>query len=97
MEKSIKTETAEDFAYVFIVHGCVPEFQPHVSFRRVKHFQTANRKIIKCPYCRSTFTVIDADERVELYQLPKKSEVVCHDSMPCQTCRNTVGIVYASA
>jgi hypothetical protein len=39
---------------------------------------------------------VDEGERVELYQLPKKSEVVCHDSMPCQTCRNTVGIVYAS-
>jgi uncharacterized protein with PIN domain len=96
MEEAIANKTAEDIAYVFFVHGCVPEFMPHTAFRRVKHFQTANRKIIKCPFCQNTFTTIDENEKVELYRHPKKANVIYHDFLSCRTCRNTVGIIYAS-
>jgi uncharacterized protein with PIN domain len=90
-------EMKQDAAYVYLVHGVVPEFMPHFAFRREKHFGTAGRKIIKCPHCRNVFTTVDADERVELYQHSKKAEVSYHASMPCHTCRKIVGIVYAGA
>jgi uncharacterized protein with PIN domain len=95
METNIRTEAVEDVTYVFVVHGCVAEFLPHTACRRMKHFQTANRKIIRCPYCRNAFTTVDEDERVELYQHPKKKSVVYHSAMSCRTCHSVVGIVYA--
>jgi hypothetical protein len=67
-------ETSESVLYVYLVHGIVPEFMPHVSFRRVKHFQTAGRKIIKCPHCRQTFTTVDADEAVQA-ELERRSSI----------------------
>ena len=82
--------------YVYYVYGTVPELMPHMAFRRMKHFETAGRKIIKCPHCRRAFTTVDADEKVELRMQPGKAKVECDQSMPCMTCRRVVGIIYAS-
>jgi hypothetical protein len=101
MEETKRIDTThdptEEVAYVYVVHGSVPEFMPHTAFRREKHFQTVRRKIIKCPYCRNAFTTVDDNERVELYRHSKKASVIYHDSMPCRTCHGVVGIIYSSA
>jgi hypothetical protein len=93
----MENEVQEQVSYAYHVYGIVPEFMPHVAFRRAKHFQTAGQKIIKCPHCRKTFTTIDATDKVELYQYSRKATVIYHETMPCRTCRRVVGIIYAGA
>jgi hypothetical protein len=99
MENEIRAgpEISEDVSYIFFVYGIVPEFMPHFAFRREKHFTTVGRKIIKCPYCRKTFTTVDETEKIELYQYSRKEQVICHETMPCKTCHKQVGIIYAIA
>ena len=82
-----------------LVYGVVPEFMPHLTFRREKHYKTAGTKIIKCPYCGEVFTVVEATAKLELIRYPKKSNtgVKWHKAMPCKTCHNVVGIIYIAA
>jgi len=97
MEIRIEDVNMEGSRFFYRVYGVVPEFMPRTAFRREKHFKTANKKIIKCPYCRKTFTVVDEDDKVELYKHSKKAAVIYHDSMSCRTCHNIVGIIYVAA
>ena len=97
MEIKIEDVDMKNTRFVYFVHGFVPEFIPGTAFRREKHFKTAHKKIIKCPYCRKTFTTVDEDEKIELYCHSKKATVIYHKEMPCKTCNKIVGIVYASA
>ena len=97
MEVKIDDVNINELGFVYFVSGCVPEFMPHLAFRRVKHFNTEKKKIIKCPYCRNTFTTVDENDRVELFCHSKKATVIYHQTMPCKTCRNVVGIIYATA
>ena len=82
-----------------IVYGHVPEFMPHVAHRRDKHYKADGTKAIKCPYCREIFVVVEMAAKLDLIRYPRKdkSKVKWHKSMPCKTCRNEVGIIYASA
>ena len=86
-----------DEIFVFFVYGHTPEFMPHVATRKDKHFDVKDKKIVKCPYCRKVFATIDKTERVELYRHTTKSKGKVHTSMSCQTCRSTVGVIYACA
>ena len=97
MELRIEDVDMANALFVYVVHGFVPEFMPRTAFRREKHFQTVNKKIIKCPYCRNTFRTVDENEKIELYCHSKKAAVIYHDSMPCKTCHNIVGIIYSVA
>lgn len=83
--------------YVYIVYGIVPEFMPRIAYRREKHFKTENKKIIKCPYCRSTFTTVDQAVKVEIYRHSVKTKETYHDSVPCRNCHNKVGIIFSTA
>ena len=97
MEVMIEDVDMDNTGFVYYVYGVVPEFMPHFAFRREKHFKTVKKKIIKCPYCRNTFTTVDENDRVELFCHSKKATVIYHQTMPCKTCRNVVGIIYATA
>jgi hypothetical protein len=81
--------------YAYCVYGNVPEFMPNFAFKRDKHFSTFGKKIIKCPYCRKTFTTIDITDKVEIHPHSKKAKVVFHEVIPCKTCNSVVGIIYA--
>lgn len=85
--------------YAIIVYGIVPEFMPHRAFRRDKHYKAADTKIIKCPFCRETLTVVEVTAKLELirYSHKVKSKVNWHKSMPCGSCRKPVGIIYHAA
>jgi len=80
-----------------IVYGCVPEFMPHCAFRRAKHYNTAGKKEIKCPYCGKLFRIVDKDEKLELIRYPRKAKIQWHRAIPCQICRNEIGIIYVAA
>jgi len=82
-----------------LVHGIVPELMPCVAFRREKHYETAGKKIIKCPYCGEVFTIVESTAKLELIRYPKKAQakIPWHKGMSCKSCRNVVGIIYASA
>ncbi|MCL2083320.1 MAG: hypothetical protein FWH04_08835 [Oscillospiraceae bacterium] len=97
MELELDNLNPEEVSFVYLVYNCVPEFMPHMAFRREKHFKTIEKKTIKCPYCRKAFTTVDATDKVELYCHSRKTEGKYHASIACKTCRNQVGIVYASA
>jgi len=88
----------KDDLCAIIVYGIVPEFMPHIAFRREKHYKTAGKKVIKCPYCSETFTVVEATAKLELicYPQKKQTKVKWHKSMPCGKCRKVVGIIYAA-
>ena len=83
--------------FVYVVHGHMPEFIPCVATRRNKHLKVVDKKIIKCPYCRKVFRTIEKTERVELFRYTSNPKTKFHASLSCQTCRSTVGIIYASA
>ena len=85
--------------YAIIVHGLVPEFMPHLAFRRDKHYKTAGKKEIKCPFCRETLTVVEVTAKLELIRYPKriKDKVSWHKSMPCDKCNNVIGIIYKAS
>jgi len=78
-------------------HGQLSEVWLGIAYRRAKQFGAERQKIIKCPYCTNHLTVIDAAAKVEVYQYPKKkkTDVVCHEYRRCNSCRETVGILFA--
>ena len=98
-EPVMVVENHEEKLCVIIVYGLVPEFMPGVAFRRDKHYKTAKKKVIKCPYCGEVFKVVEVTAKLELIRYPKKDQkkVPWHKSMPCKICRNVVGVIYHAA
>ena len=99
VENNLKIKAHSDELYTIIVYGFVPEFMPHRALRRKKHYNTENTKIIKCPYCSYTLTIVEATAKLELIRYPKneKAKIITHKSMSCGSCRNVVGIIYKAA
>jgi len=95
-EELDQPELIEEQLYAIIVHGLVPEFMPHLAFRRDKHYKTEGKKEIKCPFCRDTLTIVEITAKLELIRYPKKvkSKVPWHKTMPCGKCNNVIGIIY---
>jgi len=93
----VTPDNQDDEIYAIIVHGIVPELMPQLAFRREKHFKTAGKKEVKCPYCRGLFKVVDVTDKLELICYPRKDKIQLHNSLPCGICHNRVGIIYASA
>jgi len=83
--------------YAIVVYGLVPEFMPHLAFRRAKHYKTAGKKEIKCPYCKELLKLVEVTTKLELIRYPKKIKIPLHKSMTCSKCRNVVGIIYKAA
>ena len=82
-----------------IVYGIVPEFMPHIAFRRDKHYKKAGKKEIKCPFCGELLKVVEVTAKLELIRYPKKSKdkVPWHKSTSCGKCRSVIGIIYKAA
>jgi len=99
--KSFMGECAnnQEEMYAIIVHGIVPEFMPHLAFRRDKHYKSAGKKEIKCPYCNGIFKVVETTAKLELIRYSKKvkAKIPWHKSMSCCKCNNMVGIIYKAA
>jgi len=99
--KNYRRESAstEEEMYAIIVHGIVPEFMPHLAFRRDKHYKKADTKEIKCPYCGELLRVVEITSKLELIRYPKKakSKISWHKFMLCGKCHNMVGIIYKTA
>jgi len=87
----------EEELCAILVHGVVPELMPHCAFRREKHFKTAAKKEIKCPYCGKLLTVVDKMEKLELICYPRNAKINWHQAMQCRICHKVVGIIYAGA
>ena len=81
----------------FVVARFLPEFLRNVAQRREKHFDTREKKIIKCPYCKSDFDSTDVTVKIELYRHNKKSSTVYHKFSSCKACLGKVGIIYKRA
>ena len=79
-----------------LVHGIVPEFMPHCAFRRDKHYKTAGKKMIKCPYCGEDFKVVEATAKLELICYQRNASIKWHESEPCRVCHNRIGIIYVA-
>jgi len=54
-------KVSKDDLCAIIVYGIVPEFMPHIAFRREKHYKTAGKKVIKCP--QNLFTIYPEFDR----------------------------------
>jgi hypothetical protein len=96
----MNTETqarTENKLCAILVYGIVPEFMPHFAFRREKHYKTAGKKTIKCPYCGEDFKVVEATAKLELICYPRKKRVTWHEAIPCGICRKEVGVIYVAA
>ena len=87
----------EEELCAILVYGIVPEFMPHVAFRREKHFKSAGTRIIKCPYCGEDFKVVEAAAKLELICYPRKKKIQWHEAIPCNICKREVGIIYMAA
>jgi len=98
-ESELKQETPIEELCAILVYGIVPELMPHRAFRRDKHFKSAGKKIIKCPFCREKLTSVEATAKLELISYPKKDrhKVNWNKSMQCCNCSNIVGLIYLAA
>jgi len=92
-------ETCDEPLYAIFVYELIPEFMLQRAFRRSKHYKSANTKAIKCPYCSNVLTTVDTKAKLELFRYPKhdRPKVNLHQTMPCKSCRNIVGIIYKIA
>jgi len=79
-----------------IVYDFVPELMPHRALRRAKHYDTAGKKEVKCPYCGKVLTVVDVTAKLELFRYPKRdrAKVNWDKSVMCRACNGSVGIIY---
>jgi len=92
-----KSVNAAEELCAIIVYGIVPEFMPHLAFRRDKHYKKTGKKEIKCPYCNELFKIVEVTVKLELIRYPKKAKIPLHKSMYCGSCHNMVGIIYKVA
>lgn len=90
----MKDEVTDDLWYVYYVPRSIPELMPHMAYRREKHYQTKDRKIIRCPYCGNTLTTVDVREKVEIFCHSSKAKVSWQNAIPCKKCRKTIGIIH---
>lgn len=90
-------KTKVSVKYFFAVYGFAAEFMNGVAFRRGKHYDTRNKKILKCPHCGKEFKSVDSTTKVELYRHSRKVSIKYHTSIPCGNCHNEIGIIYQSA
>ena len=91
------TKTHKDDLYAILVYGIVPEFMPHLAFRRVRRSYPVRKKAIKCPHCHEVFITEEATAKLELMRYPRKANITCHRCIPCGICNNEIGIIYAGA
>ena len=96
MKLTTKAENSGNLCAI-LVYGNVPEFMPHVAFRRDKHFKTVGTRTIKCPYCGEDFKTVEATAKLELICYPRKKKIKWHESIPCKICRKEVGIIFMAA
>jgi ribosomal protein L34E len=98
-QTEITHEIINEGLCAILVYGIVPELMPHRAFRRDKHFKSAGKKIIKCPFCREKLTSVEATAKLELISYPKKDRhrVNWNKSMQCCNCSNVVGLIYLAA
>lgn len=89
------TAMSKTASYIFFIDSL--ELLTGVAFRRAGRFDTERQKIIRCPYCGKQLTAIDISTKIELYRRPRKANVVCHEYRRCNSCRETVGIIFADA
>jgi hypothetical protein len=82
----------QSLTYFYVIHGTIPEIEASVAFRRVGTAEQHSRKILKCPFCASRLSDMDADTRVELYGHAKRVSVKCQFYIRCDCCRKEVGI-----
>jgi hypothetical protein len=84
-------------AYYFMVSGFAPELISGVAFRLAKHFDTRDKKLLKCPHCGKVFGSIDRDVSVELRCYAQASPVSLHNFAWCKSCHAKVGVIHRSA
>jgi len=106
IRKDTKMETARELTvamppgagplYIIETEGFVPELMA-VSYRRAKHFNTRDRKIIKCPYCGEIFITVDKSAKLKLLRHSGKAAINLDYSKQCGACYKTIGIIYATA
>ena len=93
----VTEENQEDELRAILVYGVVPELMPHVAFRRQKHYKTVDTRIVKCPHCGADFKTVEVTAKLELICYPRKKKIRWHESIPWQSCRKEVGIIYMAA
>jgi len=90
------TDVQEETVYIFTVQGYAPELMRGLAFRRDKHFKSAGKKILKCPYCGEDFEAVDSTVKVRLSCYTRKTKVICDRCIVCRICHNAVGIIFAA-
>ena len=93
----MEIKVKDDERCAILVYGIVPEFMPHLAFRREKHYKTIGTKSIKCPYCGNEFRVVEVTAKLELICYPRKKNIRWDDAIPCHICHKEVGIIYIAA
>jgi len=83
--------------YIYVVNDVIPEVLPTtVAYRPAGRPELAERKIIKCPYCRGKLTDVERHTRVELYRKPKNKPIKPFPGQvykQCAMCKGEVGII----
>jgi uncharacterized protein with PIN domain len=82
----------QEMKYVYVIHGPIPELAARVAYRRIGAEVQHQRKILKCPFCASRLSDMDAETNVELYGHEKHVQIQCQFYLRCINCHKEVGI-----
>jgi hypothetical protein len=94
MNKYFLIEEPEEFLY--IINGVISEVMPPVAYRRMGPPKPAERKPIKCPYCKAMLTSVERNTLVQLYRIPKGKRREAMQGQifkKCSICKGEVGII----
>ncbi|GHU87705.1 hypothetical protein FACS1894202_02470 [Clostridia bacterium] len=86
-----------EMAFFYVIDDIIPELLPGIAYRRVGAEEQHKRKILKCPFCASRLTDMDAGTKVELFGHAKRVIVKCQFYIRCFQCHKEVGIKLALA
>jgi len=85
----------EKMMLAFVIADYIPGVLRDALFRRTERGKAERQKIIKCPYCTKRLTAVNGNAKVELYKYSRKTDVPCHEYRRCNSCGETVGLVFA--
>ena len=97
LEQKVDAADEKIADYYFIIYGFAPELLRDGGYRRVKHYDTRDKKEVKCPYCGGEFDWVDKSVKIELRCYTQKNKAAPKSYSTCRKCYGKVDLIYKSA
>ena len=95
-KKEFLTVPESEVLYYMTIYGHISGIAPQVSFRRIRTQDSEPRKYkrkgVKCPYCATKFSDVDADTKIDVSTNPDLRPTPSLFYYKCNHCNNEIGI-----